>query len=273
MIADFKLQTPGEFSGILAMEEFADRTKSIDCDDDANLITIEFSSREEYDHAYKVWDWVNDKEDHTFTLVTKPDQCGDPDVRDPYSVTDITFDERTLIAKLAATAQSWADAVHDCEFNTRTIRFAGTKSTRKVRRQVVAAPSDWNNTVSNDWNTTVSESEDAQNICDADNDEFCSDDYIDWELEQDDDVPDYSFMTPEIEATITELEQLEKRLSAANETNSTAQHPIRLRVEKTYDRLLDLMDNRTFELLDHTVDIYGEDLPEIEAALSNATTM
>lgn len=264
MIADFKLQAPGEFNGILAMEEFADRTKSIHCDDEANLITIEFSSKEEYDHAYKVWDWVNDKEDNTFTLVTKADQCGDPDVRDPYAVTDITFDESTLMAKLAATAQTWGDAVHDCELNTRTIHYTGKKA-RKARRQ--------DDTSSDHWNSTVSEAEDAQNICDADDDEFCTNDYLDWELEEEDDVPDYEFLTPEIISTIDELERLEGRLTAANETNSTAQHPLQERVEKTYDLLLDLIDNRTMELLNDTAEMYGEELPEIGAAVANATTM
>jgi hypothetical protein len=134
MIADFKLQAPGEYDGILAMEEFADRTKSIHWDDEAKLITIEFHSKEEYEHAYKVWDWVNDKEDNTFTLVTKADQCGDPDVRDPYHVTDIKFDPEILVVKLAASPQTWADAVHDCELNTRTIRY-NKKYSRKARRQ------------------------------------------------------------------------------------------------------------------------------------------
>jgi short-subunit dehydrogenase involved in D-alanine esterification of teichoic acids len=56
-------------------------------------------------------------------------------------------------------------------------------------------------------------------------------------------------------------------------TNSSALDPLKDRIEQKYDQLLDLVDNRTLELLNDAAAIYGEEFPEINATVDNVTVM
>lgn len=100
----------------MPIENFADRLKSIKCS--ADNIVIEFNSDDCYDYASKVWNWVNDDQNNTMTLVTKAGQCDPDEDRDPFRISGVKFEKNGLKATLAAKRLSWEEAAHDFSFTT-----------------------------------------------------------------------------------------------------------------------------------------------------------
>jgi hypothetical protein len=115
-VANFTMEAPADNERLVPIENFADRLKSIKCTGD-NII-IEFSSESCFDYASGVWNWVNQNDNNTMTLVTKAGQCDPDEDRDPFSVRGIEFEKTGLKAILSAKRLTWQEAAHDFTLTT-----------------------------------------------------------------------------------------------------------------------------------------------------------
>ncbi|PVI00140.1 hypothetical protein DM02DRAFT_628768 [Periconia macrospinosa] len=115
-VANFTMEAPGKKEKLVPIENFADRLKSIKCDNSS--IVIEFTSNDCFEYASSVWDWVNKDKENKMTLVTKAGQCDPDQDRDPFSVSDAKFDKNGLKATLSAKRLTWEKAAHDYTLKT-----------------------------------------------------------------------------------------------------------------------------------------------------------
>ncbi|KAF2474937.1 uncharacterized protein BDR25DRAFT_340590 [Lindgomyces ingoldianus] len=111
-MANFTLSNPGDNEFILPVESFAKRLKAIHCGSSSAPMVIEFNDKDSFNYAKGQWEWVNNKDNNTFTLVTSPNQCYPGDDRSPYLVTNIQFDDAKLEASLTAQEKEWKDIAH-----------------------------------------------------------------------------------------------------------------------------------------------------------------
>ncbi|KAF2003496.1 hypothetical protein P154DRAFT_617760 [Amniculicola lignicola CBS 123094] len=224
-VANFTLQTPGDTEFIMPIEAFADQLKGIYCDDAAKTIKLEFPSLSEFEEAQKVWNWVNEKPENTFTLVTKAGQCDPDTLRDPYSVSDIWFHNGDLTATLSATRQQWSEAAHN--FHITSAHYKTPKPEQpKIRRQNNGVPP-----------------------------------IPPPEVPDDDD--DYVFWDSKINELLANTEAIQEKLVASNTTNSTGLPQLQEEAEKAIDLLAEAVENKSFAVLADIADVYGEEVKKI----------
>lgn len=224
-VANFTLQAPGDEEAIIPIEKFAEQLKSIQCNDTSKTISITFASRGGYDYASKVWDWVNEKKEHTFTLVTKAGQCDPDEIRDPFSVTGIAFHPSDLSATLTATRQTWANAAHNFHLTTTHVKYDKTPAYSGNARR-------WDNSTTN--STFGSDGDDG-----------------------------YVFFDDHINKLFAIAEDVESRLFAANATNATSLPHLQDEVEKAIEDLAAAIEAKSIAILKDIGEVYGGEVEKL----------
>ena len=120
------------------MDTFAGTVQSVGCN---GPMTIDFVERASVIDAQREWEWVNQQTNHTFLLIASAEACGNSTDREPFKVSNATFDPDNLRAVLDAQEVSWVDAIDDYEFSVDTYRQPNT--TLVQRGEDVTAKPSW----------------------------------------------------------------------------------------------------------------------------------
>lgn len=94
---------------IVSMERFAHDLKSVECDENMSLT---FKSNLTFGLVQKSWNWVNFNDLRTFVMVANYPGCGKNQSRDPWVVSNVTFDSSSLTVHMDAVLKTWKDVAH-----------------------------------------------------------------------------------------------------------------------------------------------------------------
>lgn len=103
---------------IILMERFRPLLESVEC---GEPMVFKFKDGASLQTAKDSWSWVNERDAHTFILITADGECGsDENPRQPYHVDSVEYDETANTARLRATQKTWKEVAHtfDLEFGT-----------------------------------------------------------------------------------------------------------------------------------------------------------
>ena len=92
---------------MVMMERFEGYTSSVDCKGDDGEMSLTFGTQSAYDYAVQTWSRVNRNENDMFILIANHDGCGPDHERQPYYITNVNPDPRTLTTFLTARPADW----------------------------------------------------------------------------------------------------------------------------------------------------------------------
>lgn len=124
-LGNFTAYMPGKHEGIISMEKFYPLLKSTECT--KHSLTMNFEDEEAYRYGAKVWNWVNDADDHSFVLVAGRGHCQWNEDRLPFSIKDVEFDDASNTIKAIGKVTNWANATHSYELFVGGRRAASKK--------------------------------------------------------------------------------------------------------------------------------------------------
>lgn len=96
--------SPGQ--RIINMEKFSTELASANC---GETFSLTFLDRALFRRARRAWGWVNQGDANSFVLVGDPVLCASGDDRDPWIVSNATFDEGSNTISFPAVRGDWAD--------------------------------------------------------------------------------------------------------------------------------------------------------------------
>lgn len=94
---------------IVSMERFAQDLKSVECDENMSLT---FKSNLTFALVQQNWNWVNFNGLRTFIMVADYPGCGKNLSRNPWVVSNVTFDSSSLTVHMDAVLKTWKDVAH-----------------------------------------------------------------------------------------------------------------------------------------------------------------
>ncbi|OAA75794.1 hypothetical protein LEL_07782 [Akanthomyces lecanii RCEF 1005] len=116
---------------LLNEHHFGDLVRSVDCSN-AKQIKVQFNSASTIADAKKAWAWVAEHDANSLIYVVDAPGCGGQYGRQPYHVSDVTYDAAAGVAKLAVQAAAqWDDFVADA-----TVNIGGDVEAQKLNRRV-----------------------------------------------------------------------------------------------------------------------------------------
>jgi len=110
---------------IIDMEKFSDELTFAHC---AENMTLRFRSEATFQAVIQSWNWVNSNDARSFVIVGEPDNCNSGDIRDPWLVSQASFDTNTLTAYLDATLKTWGEVA-----DSYTLEFGNMVSPSRKR--------------------------------------------------------------------------------------------------------------------------------------------
>jgi hypothetical protein len=131
MIANLTLDFADDYEAIVDMDDFAGLVKAIDCT--APDLSLEFKDEKSFSYAHEVWDWVNTDDNYTFVLVASAQACEPESRREPFLVSDLTFDEVNNKVLMKAVLKTWEDIAVTYSFKITTEPLAPGSSTLPKR--------------------------------------------------------------------------------------------------------------------------------------------
>ena len=109
------MYTPGDTENVISMERFSGMLKSVACTNTS--MTLAFHDRSNLHTAESSWNWVNKADSHAFIMVAGPSDCHWNTDRQPFNVTDVTYDNDTATASLAAVPFDWKTVAHSYDLS------------------------------------------------------------------------------------------------------------------------------------------------------------
>ncbi|KAL9595556.1 MAG: hypothetical protein Q9219_006376 [cf. Caloplaca sp. 3 TL-2023] len=94
---------------IVMMERFEGLTAGVDCKGDDGAMSLTFKSRDAYDYAMDVWQYINEDDDKQFLLIANHDGCGPDDERQPYKVSNVMKSSKDLTIGMKTTTTQWSE--------------------------------------------------------------------------------------------------------------------------------------------------------------------
>ncbi|MCJ1423465.1 hypothetical protein MMC29_001348 [Sticta canariensis] len=94
---------------IVLMEKLDGLTKKLDCNADDGFLALTFKSKDAFDQALQKWSFTNQREDKNFIFIANHDGCGPDDERQPYHISKIREDAKTLTTFLTARVATWSE--------------------------------------------------------------------------------------------------------------------------------------------------------------------
>ncbi|WEW60999.1 hypothetical protein PRK78_006488 [Emydomyces testavorans] len=105
-LANMTLYAP-ENLPIVMMEAFEGLTSAVDCMGDDGEMSLTFKSKMAYEHALRMWSYINAKEETEFVMIANHDSCGPKGQRQGYKIANVVNDAAKLIVTLKAAAVAW----------------------------------------------------------------------------------------------------------------------------------------------------------------------
>jgi hypothetical protein len=97
---------------VLSLERFSDVLHAAKCSN--NSVKLTFTQEVAFDQMHEEWKWIDDADENYVILVTESDRCniadGNPSVRQPWHVTNATFDDDTNEVTLTSEPRTWDQA-------------------------------------------------------------------------------------------------------------------------------------------------------------------
>ncbi|KAL8839222.1 MAG: hypothetical protein Q9170_001828 [Blastenia crenularia] len=130
LLANMTLYAPDGLP-IVLMERFEGLTAGVDCKGDDGAMSLTFKSKDAYDYALKVWQYINEDDDKQFLLIANHDGCGKDDERQPYKVSNVIESSAHLTIGMKTTIAQWSEVAgtYDLDFGSATF----TPPSRKVK--------------------------------------------------------------------------------------------------------------------------------------------
>lgn len=135
--ATFDMAFHGENEHIINMEDFGDVLERVDCT--APHLALDFKGQESFDAAIKKWTWVNEKTARSFLMIVNHPACGRRNVRQPFNITNIKYDNQRHIAYLEAKQVEFKAAVHTGHLHIETRSAAQLETRASVSKSVSIA--------------------------------------------------------------------------------------------------------------------------------------
>ncbi|KAF7557252.1 hypothetical protein G7Z17_g848 [Cylindrodendrum hubeiense] len=114
--------TGGEDHKMLNVARMGDEIQGLDCSNPGKL-TMTFKDNAAKKSAKHDWKWLHAKKEHTMVLVVDGGECGGPDGRKQYAVSDVHYDGSDPIATLYSSPTTWEDLVDDYTLRVRSGAF------------------------------------------------------------------------------------------------------------------------------------------------------
>ncbi|KAF2668478.1 hypothetical protein BT63DRAFT_479886 [Microthyrium microscopicum] len=131
-VGNLTVYAPHEDENLLSMERFNGMLSSIACSN--TTVNMTFKDDDAFAYAQRTWDWVNGADNHSFVMIASTGDCGWNTHRQPFLVSNLTYDELSNKAFLNATVQSWEEAIHTYELDVGSLMPPEASSSTKARR-------------------------------------------------------------------------------------------------------------------------------------------
>ncbi|KAF4617094.1 hypothetical protein G7Y89_g15054 [Cudoniella acicularis] len=96
----------GDDEMVLSTEYFHDTLQSVKCD---NSLSLTFNSNDSYTKAIADWSWVNFNAQRTFIMIVNYGGCDDASGRQPWVVSQATYNNANLTVHFDAVQKAWKD--------------------------------------------------------------------------------------------------------------------------------------------------------------------
>ena len=101
---------PGNHENLISMEKFYPLVESTQCTHKS--MTLKFIDDKAYDYGKKAWEWVNEKDEHTFVLIAGQGHCGWNLNRLPFVVSNVLFHDEKKNILITGTVSTWKKVAH-----------------------------------------------------------------------------------------------------------------------------------------------------------------
>lgn len=108
--AAVKVWVSGDHRKTLHSERMEGLYESISCDS-GNSVVVKLLDEAHFEDAKAEWQWVNDGEENVLTFIVDEYPCGGEEGRQPYVITEATFDPVSKSITLQGVVAQWADAI------------------------------------------------------------------------------------------------------------------------------------------------------------------
>ncbi|KAJ5366868.1 hypothetical protein N7541_000809 [Penicillium brevicompactum] len=123
-LANLTVDVGEDEANIVSMEKFRHLLTSVNCTGDG--IVLELEDTRAFGYTQRGWQWVNDDDDRKLILVMGSKHCGWNPHRLPFVVSSITFDKRSLKAKLSGVASEWKKIFRNYEVTVGNVPESST---------------------------------------------------------------------------------------------------------------------------------------------------